>query len=221
VHFTFEDTKPAVSDADILSDIRRVANDLGVATVRARAYRHHGRFSATVAKTRFGSWNNALRAAGLSITSEHELTDEQLFDNLREVWMLLGRQPRTAEMCPPHSRYSRHPYKRRFGSWLTAMKAFVAAIDQPASNGADVQALATISRGPRDPSLRLRFLVMRRDSFKCRHCGRSPANDSTIELHVDHIVPWANGGQTYLDNLQTLCSKCNFGKGDLPEYHDG
>lgn len=43
----------------------------------------------------------------------------------------------------------------------------------------------------------------------------SPAKDSTVELHVDHIIPWAKGGETVMDNLQTLCSKCNWGKSDM------
>jgi 5-methylcytosine-specific restriction endonuclease McrA len=34
-------------------------------------------------------------------------------------------------------------------------------------------------------------------------------------LHVDHKTAWANGGETVLENLQTLCSKCNIGKSDL------
>jgi len=62
---------------------------------------------------------------------------------------------------------------------------------------------------------RLRFVVMRRDNFKCKNCGRSPATDPTIILHVDHIKAWANGGETVLENLQTLCSKCNIGKSNL------
>lgn len=64
-------------------------------------------------------------------------------------------------------------------------------------------------------NLQLRFIVMRRDNFKCKNCGRSPATDPTIILHVDHIKAWANGGETILENLQTLCSKCNIGKSDL------
>ncbi len=62
---------------------------------------------------------------------------------------------------------------------------------------------------------RLRFIVMRRDNFKCKNCGRSPAIDSSIVLHVDHVKAWTNGGETFLENLQTLCSKCNIGKSDL------
>jgi 5-methylcytosine-specific restriction endonuclease McrA len=62
---------------------------------------------------------------------------------------------------------------------------------------------------------RLRFLVMRRDNFKCKICGISPAADPKIILHVDHIKAWANGGETVIENLQTLCSVCNIGKSDL------
>ena len=67
----------------------------------------------------------------------------------------------------------------------------------------------------RDPNLRLRFLVMRKDGFKCVMCGKSPANYSGVELHIDHIMPWSKGGETVLENLQTLCSVCNIGKSNL------
>lgn len=59
---------------------------------------------------------------------------------------------------------------------------------------------------------KLRYKVLKRDNFKCRICGASPAKDPTIELHIDHIIPWSKGGETTLENLQTLCSKCNLGK---------
>ena len=61
---------------------------------------------------------------------------------------------------------------------------------------------------------RLRYQVLKRDMFKCCACGASPAKDPSVELHIDHIIPWAKGGSTTMDNLQTLCSKCNLGKGD-------
>ena len=67
----------------------------------------------------------------------------------------------------------------------------------------------------RDPSTRLRFEVLYRDKFTCRFCGASPTKDPAVTLHVDHIIPWSKGGETTLDNLQTLCAKCNLGKSDL------
>ena len=61
---------------------------------------------------------------------------------------------------------------------------------------------------------KLRYTVLKRDNFKCCACGASPAKDPSVELHVDHIVPWSKGGETTIENLQTLCSKCNIGKSD-------
>ena len=61
---------------------------------------------------------------------------------------------------------------------------------------------------------KLRYTVLKRDHFKCCACGASPAKDSSVELHIDHIIPFSKGGETTLDNLQTLCSKCNIGKSD-------
>lgn len=77
----------------------------------------------------------------------------------------------------------------------------------------------TVAKKPQHKTSRkipdkLRYQVLKRDNFKCCICGVSPAKDPSIELHIDHIVPWSKGGETVLDNLQTLCSKCNLGKSD-------
>jgi 5-methylcytosine-specific restriction endonuclease McrA len=95
---------------------------------------------------------------------------------------------------------------RAFVQWANADKA---------STPEDKTLSLVIPRTPREPSLRLRFLVMQRDNFKCRCCGASPAMDSSVGLHVDHIKAWSKGGLTVLQNLQTLCTKCNLGKSDL------
>lgn len=68
--------------------------------------------------------------------------------------------------------------------------------------------------GTRSISDKLRYQVLKRDNFKCCACGASPAKDPSVELHIDHIIPWSKGGETTLDNLQTLCSRCNIGKSD-------
>ena len=56
---------------------------------------------------------------------------------------------------------------------------------------------------------------MRRDNFKCCVTGRSPATDPNVILEVDHIVPWDKGGETVLENLQTLTKEINIGKSNL------
>jgi 5-methylcytosine-specific restriction endonuclease McrA len=66
----------------------------------------------------------------------------------------------------------------------------------------------------------MRFLVMRRDNFRFCICGTSPALQPGAVLVVDHIHPWIKGGETVMENLQTLCEPCNGGKTDLPMQAD-
>jgi hypothetical protein len=53
------------------------------------------------------------------------ISDQELFSNIQEVWIRLGRQPRKRDMAASSSRYSERPYARRFGSWRRALEAFV------------------------------------------------------------------------------------------------
>ena len=58
------------------------------------------------------------------------------------------------------------------------------------------------------PSVRVD--VLNGDLYKCVFCGR---NAQQIELEIDHIIPFSQGGSNNIDNLQTLCRDCNRGKG--------
>lgn len=218
--FAFEDTKPVIADGDLLDDIRAVAARLGAAALPQRLYRLHGRYSTTAIKKRFGSWNAAIAAAGLASAGQRDIAERELFENLQEVWVALGRQPRKREMLKPLSRYTHHPYVERYGGWLNAVRVFLAAYEREEATGIPPAPTAR-SRGPRDPSLRLRFIVMRRDRFRCCQCGASPALTPRVQLHVDHVVAWTAGGTTTIENLQTLCLKCNLGKGSLPHAGSG
>jgi hypothetical protein len=63
----------------------------------------------------------------------------------------------------------------------------------------------------RAPNPKLRMSVLKRDSCRCRICGRNPADDVDLELHVHHIRPWALGGRSMTSNLITLCHTCHRG----------
>lgn len=60
-------------------------------------------------------------------------------------------------------------------------------------------------------SKKLRFEVLKRDSFTCQYCGQSAPN---VVLNVDHIEPVAKGGTNSIINLITSCFDCNSGKKD-------
>lgn len=55
------------------------------------------------------------------------------------------------------------------------------------------------------------WTVLARDNWTCCSCRRS-SKDEGITLEVDHILPRSRGGSDDIENLQTLCKKCNIGK---------
>jgi len=54
---------------------------------------------------------------------------------------------------------------------------------------------------------KLRRVVLMRDDYLCQECRRSGRSRPGNE--VDHIIPYANGGDDYMENLQTLCRECH------------
>lgn len=206
-----------IPDAELLADLRRVATSLSKVSLSTREYDRAGRFRSGTIAARFGSWPAALSAADLEPASAEIESDEAMFENLLDVWTKLGRQPAFRDMRPPLSRWSGHQYDRWFGSWNNALTKFAqyvnAEIDvqEPANDGSRFQQRDLSRRTPRSPNLRMRWNVLQRDHFRCK-CGRSPATDPSVILHVDHINAWSNGGESVLENLQTLCERCNLGK---------
>lgn len=212
-----------VPDEDLLKDLARVAREIGKDKVTIDEYNERGRFHNTTLTRRFGSWFTALEKASLKKTRNLNIPNEELFNNLVDIWQRLGRQPKYHDLTSQTSKYSVGTYEKRFGGWRKALEAFVRW-----ANEGEIQPgiPAKMSRKkkhrtPRTINYRLRFLVMRRDNFKCRITGRSPATDSSVILEVDHIVPWDKGGETVMENLQTLAKEINIGKSNLDMYEDG
>lgn len=210
--FRIERVRTPVSDDDLISDIRRVAQLVGSNAVSFRLYSELGNYSPSTAASRFGTWNNALIAAGLEIGGERDIIDERLFENLMCLWEHYGRQPRLRELARPPSTISSGPYQRRFGSWMKSLEQFVEYANAGEARPPELCEPTSRRKTSRDPSLRLRFRVLKGDNFCCRACGASPALKPGLSLHVDHIKPWSGGGETIEDNLQTLCQTCNLGK---------
>jgi hypothetical protein len=219
IHFRRRD----IPERELIADLRRVARKCRGRTVTMTSYHEEGAFGPGTLIRRFGSWNAALRTAGLNVGHQWGTSDRVLFENLAGVWRKLGRQPTGREMDKDRglSRFSHSTYKARFDSWHKALRAFAAFVEKDSRiDGASLPHKAKrrparrVSPG-RTISWRLRATVLIRDNCLCRMCGASPAKDPAVTLHVDHIKPWSKGGATILGNLQTLCHTCNIGKGDL------
>ena len=219
-----------IPETQLFEDMQRIAEKLGKKAITIAEYEEYGKFGSSAISKRFGGWNKAKMAAGLKIGRLYNTTDEDYFENILNVWQTLGRQPKYQEMVAPLSRLNISSYERKFGSWRSALECFVEYVnkkDDLATTELNIpnetsetsvvldtppKCIKPKKRTNRTANLRQRFRVMKRDNFRCVLCGSSPANKPGCELHIDHIVPWSQGGETIEENLRTLCSDCNLGR---------
>lgn len=219
-----------ISNQSLIEDMRNVAIMLNKESISTKEYSENGSYRVQTILSRFGSWSQALNLAELKPTNYKEISDIDLFEEIEKIWVNKGSQPTTTDIKNGLSKYSLNTYLRRFAGWRNALKSFLDYINEPYvcveknskqnydnNNSTKSDEKLPKHRTPRDPNLKLRFQVLRRDNFKCSMCGRSPATTVGLELHIDHINPWSKGGETTIDNLQTLCTDCNLGKSDLSE----
>ena len=223
MEFKIELNKRNNSDEELIEDLVRVAKSIDKNTVTIVEYEEHGKFHPSTLQRRFGSWFKVLKKAGLEKSrSTINIPEEELFKNIEDVWIKLGRQPKYAEMKSPLSKYSAGTYDKRFGSWGNGLQKFVDYVNQDKEDKTD--SIQTLKPKPeekvikhktkREISDRLRFQILMRDGFTCKSCGKSPMTEMGVELHVDHILPWSKGGETVPENLETKCKQCNLGKGN-------
>jgi hypothetical protein len=225
--FELEDSLRGASDEELLEDMRRSAKAFGRETITMAEYEEVGKTHPSTIQRRFRSWPKALKLAGLQPSrSKIGISDDELFENIKLLWISLGRQPRYAEVKAPGSLFSAGTYENRFGSWSKALGRFVEWVNSDSlsqsqenveeQSAADIttQTLPTKRRTRREISDRQRFRILVRDGFRCKSCGASPLIQPGVELHVDHILPWSKGGETTDDNLESKCKRCNLGKGN-------
>ena len=223
--------KPQVTCEAVIDGIRAYIREVGTSPklddIAARLDVHR-----STILSKCGKWSALLKEIGAQpVPLGRRYTDEECFGNIVELWAHYGRQPNFHELKRAPSRVGSKAYLLRWGGWRAALGAFIDYINQtPASQSkgpkeADAQlftpvATVTLAIEPRSISLALRYKVLCRDRFRCQICGRSPAKDIGVEIHVDHIIPWSKGGKNIEQNLRVLCFDCNLGKGAKDEVFD-
>lgn len=220
----------ALTDEEILKEMRRIAEKLGQKFVtQENVNQHSSIISASTIVYRFGSYENGIKKAGLESSPGYRgrFSKEDYFENLLNVWTYHGRQPLLREMDESPSVIASSTYESHFKTWRKALEAFVGQMNQSESPSAiskestntrllnsEIASRSVTVEDRRAVPLGLRYKVLSRDRFKCIKCGESPAVNETCRLHIDHVVPFSRGGKTLLENLQTLCAECNLGKGN-------
>ena len=205
-----------INTQDLIKDLISVSKILSKSPTISE-YNANGAYESSVIIRRFSSWNVALQEAGLEINNR-QWTEIELFTNIQEVWEKKGKQPARRDMDDKNlSKISSGAYLRYFKTWQEALKRFLEYVNINTEDLEENEIQSTVvnyaHKTKRDIPIGLRFIVLKRDNYKCCLCGASPAKDPSVTLEVDHKVPWAKGGETTLDNLWTLCWDCNRGAG--------
>lgn len=114
-----------ISDEKLLTELKELADTSGVGPT-FQEMEHDGAYSPRTYVDRFGSWNDALEAAGLEPRKPGRVSEEKLLADLHRLRDELGTQP-VANDIRERGKYSLATYQRRFGSWSGAKDA---AFDQ-------------------------------------------------------------------------------------------
>jgi hypothetical protein len=113
----------------MVSEIRRVAVELGVKSLSKSQFdRHHRLGGVTTAGYQFGSWNEAVTAAGLEpipsgcSNPEPRYSDAELLQEIIRLHQEFGRPP-SERVLAAKGRFSPKPYRDRWGSFAKAKEA--------------------------------------------------------------------------------------------------
>lgn len=94
-------------------------------------------------------------------------------------------------------------FYKSFSRFKSAVDGVINSILLPSSDQAYPLPLPT-PRSPRELAKSEVEQVKKRDGHACLACDASG-----VKLEIDHIIPLSFGGETTLENSQTLCSICN------------
>lgn len=120
----FESQTPqeALTKDDLIAELRALADDLGDAPTVSQM-NDQGAYWGSTYRKHFGSWNDALEAAGLTGREPGgRIPTDDLLEELQRLADELGEPPSRGQLRE-HGAYDSDPYRRRFGSWSAALEA--------------------------------------------------------------------------------------------------
>lgn len=215
--------KESHTDKEFLENLAAVAKKLNKTSLTQSDYNNCriSFASSMTIKRRFGKWNIALEKAGLSVLKEMDIKPEKLMLNLYKVTEILGTPNFSKEdLVKPNSAYSVSAYRKVFGNWTNARRGFEKFLKSKINkqSSKEINQIDYTLRRNHDTSKKITTLLATeiKNKFKyicsekgCK-CGEVIGNNGKEfykKLHVVHIKPWDEGGETISKNLTVLCEK--------------
>ncbi len=118
------------SKEKIISEIRRIATSLGQNSLKMADFQRHAKIAVSTVRYHFGSWNTAVKEAGLEpidsievIRKKDLIPDDELLRDLIRLYNEYGKEP-TGSLVNAKGKFSERPYRAR---WKSLHKAFLIA----------------------------------------------------------------------------------------------
>lgn len=120
--------KKAFSREDCLIELHRVAELLGRTDISSKTFSKHARFTSKVIFRQFGTWKDAMAAAGLELTNKSKMdsappTKDECISEMQRIARLLGQTYLTIDMYNKHANINSQRVSKTFGSWRIALAA--------------------------------------------------------------------------------------------------
>ena len=142
---------------DIIAELRRVAEMLQTSHLTVKQFKQHSLIGVATVEGKFGTWNRAIEAAGLSPirgflpdSRRPPLPDDELLQEIIRLTQELGKKPTERELNAM-GRFSKAPYRRRWGTFDKACQVAYAKYGFPTvgeGNGTTEQAQEEITPIP-------------------------------------------------------------------------
>ena len=107
----------------ILQEIKRVAESIAPNRLTRKIFLRESSIPETRIRYYFGSWNEAVQAAGLEpnppvlhASGYKRLPDEELLKEIGRLWKQFGRRP-TEALMNSKGKYSVKPYAKKWGTF--------------------------------------------------------------------------------------------------------
>jgi len=149
----------------VIAELRRVAELLRTSSLTTQQFSQNSQISITTVRYTFGTWKEAIEAAGLIPIARGEnflkrpptVSDETYLQEIIRLTQEIGHQPTEAQLSA-YGHYSVKPYRRRWGNLANACKVAYAKYGFPAPNE-NIQTDAQDSSQPPSAEYQSRIVI--------------------------------------------------------------
>jgi len=109
-----------ISELELIQELLRL-DSIVDSSPKAQDMTDIGRYGENTYLRRFGSWNDALREAGIEENRRSNIPEEELISELKRLHTEFGKPP-SASLMNDEGEFSERVYLGRYGSWNESLK---------------------------------------------------------------------------------------------------